>query len=94
MDVGLRTRRRAPTCSSTTRSTPTTSTRTTSAGATAPIGQAIAFARAAGVAHLVPFHHDPAHDDDTLDAMFDRARDAADGLLISPAQEGTTLVLP
>ena len=58
------------------------------------VQQTIAFARAAGVPHLVPFHHDPAHDDDMLDAMFERAREPAGGLHISPAQEGTTLALP
>ena len=58
------------------------------------VRQTNAFAQAAGVAHLVPFHHDPAHDDDMLDSMFDRARDSAGGLRISPAQEGATLVLP
>jgi ribonuclease BN (tRNA processing enzyme) len=57
------------------------------------IGQAIAFARAAGVGELVPFHHDPWHDDNTLDDLFEEARTDADGLKITPAQEGETLAL-
>jgi ribonuclease BN (tRNA processing enzyme) len=58
------------------------------------IGQAVAFARSAGVAQLVPFHYDPWHDDDALDARFDRARNEADDLPIFPAKEGSTLRLP
>jgi ribonuclease BN (tRNA processing enzyme) len=58
------------------------------------IGQAMAFARAAEVATLVPFHHDPWHDDDQLDVLFDRARNEAEGLPITPAKEGATLRLP
>lgn len=33
------------------------------------IGDALAFAAAAGVKHLVTFHHDPSHDDQTLDRI-------------------------
>ena len=39
------------------------------------ISQAIAFAVQAGVRHLVGFHHDPWHDDDTLDALYIRYAD-------------------
>jgi phosphoribosyl 1,2-cyclic phosphodiesterase len=35
--------------------------------------QTLAFAGAAGVRRLVPFHHDPSHDDRMLDAMMDTA---------------------
>jgi ribonuclease BN (tRNA processing enzyme) len=35
--------------------------------------QAIAFAEAARVRRLVTFHHDPAHDDDRLDRLFEEA---------------------
>jgi ribonuclease BN (tRNA processing enzyme) len=58
------------------------------------ISQAITFARTAGVGHLVPFHHDPWHDDDALDALFEVATREADGLLMTPAREGATLRLP
>ena len=34
------------------------------------LSHALAFARLANVKHLMPFHHDPAHDDDTLDRFF------------------------
>lgn len=33
------------------------------------IDHAVAFAELAGARHLVTFHHDPAHDDDTIDRM-------------------------
>ena len=36
--------------------------------------QAMAFASRAGVKQLVPFHHDPAHDDQLLDRLFDEYR--------------------
>lgn len=36
------------------------------------IEQAIQFAELAGAKHLVTFHHDPSHDDDTLDQMIDQ----------------------
>ena len=58
------------------------------------IGQAMTFARAAGVDHLVAFHHDPWHDDVTLDRLFEQARAEADGLQVSAAQEGRTVTLP
>jgi phosphoribosyl 1,2-cyclic phosphodiesterase len=37
------------------------------------IPQALAFAEAARVKRLLPFHHDPTHDDDQLDSLFDAA---------------------
>ena len=42
------------------------------------IGQAVTFAVQAGVRHLVGFHHDPWHDDDTLDALYIAIRRSAD----------------
>ncbi|MBI4611491.1 MAG: MBL fold metallo-hydrolase [Candidatus Rokubacteria bacterium] len=39
--------------------------------------QALEFAALAGVAHLVPFHHDPAHSDEDLDRMLGEAVTAA-----------------
>lgn len=41
------------------------------------IPQALAFAAAAGVKRLVAFHHDPTHDDSTLDQLFEEARGAS-----------------
>jgi phosphoribosyl 1,2-cyclic phosphodiesterase len=49
---------------------------------------ALEFAELAAVRQLVPFHHDPAHDDDELDARFARA--ASDAVAITPAREGTS----
>lgn len=55
---------------------------------------ALAFARLARVKQLVAFHHDPAHDDDTLDDLFaarSRARDEPFAFL--PAREGATIAV-
>ncbi len=57
------------------------------------IGQAVALASAAGVRHLIPFHHDPGHDDDRLDDLYRALSPAEDGLLITPAREGMRLAL-
>ncbi len=55
-------------------------------------------ALAAGVPHLVLFHHDPDHDDDRIDALVERCRQrvAARGgkLLVTAAAEGSEIVLP
>jgi phosphoribosyl 1,2-cyclic phosphodiesterase len=49
----------------------------------------LAFARLAGVRRLVTFHHDPAHDDATLDRMLEEATAAgAWPFGIVPGQEG------
>ncbi len=49
------------------------------------------FARAAGVRHLVLFHHDPYHDDAALDALAaDARRHCGDDLQVSMATEGTS----
>jgi phosphoribosyl 1,2-cyclic phosphodiesterase len=54
---------------------------------------AVGLAGAAGVAHLVLFHHDPAHDDQALDEMLQRARGLAapHGVEVSSALEGATI---
>ena len=52
---------------------------------------ALAFARLAKVRWFMPFHHDPAHDDNALDAFFGDSGDQPFGLL--PAREGTTFEL-
>jgi hypothetical protein len=38
----------------------------------------------------MPFHHDPAHDDDTLDSFFDAAGRQAERFTIEPAREDMT----
>jgi phosphoribosyl 1,2-cyclic phosphodiesterase len=53
------------------------------------ISHSLSFATLAEVAHLVPFHHDPAHDDDQLDRLFtDAFRAIPPSLRISPGVEG------
>ena len=58
------------------------------------IDQTLAFARAAEVAHLVPFHHDPSHTDEILDQLYEKVRASEDlPFELSPATEGSTLEL-
>ena len=56
------------------------------------MAHALGVARSAGSRTVVPFHHDPAHDDDVLDAFFD-----VDGVVggdsVKPAREGLELTL-
>ena len=52
---------------------------------------ALEFAQLAGVRALVPFHYDPAHDDDMLDALFAFAR--SDAFMVEPAREGDCFVI-
>jgi phosphoribosyl 1,2-cyclic phosphodiesterase len=55
------------------------------------LGHALAFARLASVKHLMPFHHDPGHDDNTLDALFSEAAGTHDeNFAFTPAREGET----
>jgi ribonuclease BN (tRNA processing enzyme) len=56
------------------------------------VAHALAVARIAGARTLVPFHHDPAHNDDFLDALFDGGGRAED-IAIVPAREGLELEL-
>lgn len=53
------------------------------------LGHALAFARVAKVEHLMAFHHDPAHDDDTLDEFFAEGPQREEPFAFSPAREGT-----
>jgi phosphoribosyl 1,2-cyclic phosphodiesterase len=57
------------------------------------IGHAVALAHEAGVRHLIPFHHDPGHDDDRLDDLYGALLPAENGLLITPAREGARFVV-
>ena len=55
------------------------------------IGDAVGLAAQAGAHRLVTFHHDPAHDDEELDAMLEEARAMApDELEVLPGREGDT----
>jgi phosphoribosyl 1,2-cyclic phosphodiesterase len=56
------------------------------------VAHAVSLARLAGARTLAPFHHDPAHDDDQLDAMF-AAVDATAGVRLHPAREGRWIEL-
>lgn len=53
--------------------------------------EAAAFARQAGVKRLSCFHHDPAHDDATLDRLVAEVAAAAPGIEVSGASEGQTI---
>jgi phosphoribosyl 1,2-cyclic phosphodiesterase len=55
----------------------------------------VALATEAGVKHLALFHHDPAHDDDQIDAMVENARKLAHPttMIISVASENDTISL-
>jgi phosphoribosyl 1,2-cyclic phosphodiesterase len=60
------------------------------------VDEAVALAGACGARRLVLFHHEPANDDDAVDALLAGARQAAarhSGLDVSAAREGTTLAL-
>jgi phosphoribosyl 1,2-cyclic phosphodiesterase len=51
----------------------------------------LAFAELAGVRHLVPFHHDPSHTDDRLDALYRPLTAGVAGFAVTPAREGAVL---
>ena len=57
------------------------------------IEQTVSLAEVVGVRHLIPFHHDPGHDDDWLDQIYAPIVQS-DGLLITPAREAETLTVP
>jgi len=59
------------------------------------VAEALDFARLAHVKHLVLFHFDPTHDDDSLDGMFAdaTAATAVDGMIVTAAHEGDTLTV-
>jgi len=56
--------------------------------------QALAFAEAAGVRRLLPFHHDPNHDDALLDRIFDAAEAAPLPFELLRATEGAAFDVP
>lgn len=58
------------------------------------IEHAFTFAEICDVGHLVPFHHDPAHDDATLDQLFGEAiTDLRPRFRVTPATEGLDIEL-
>ncbi len=55
------------------------------------MSQAVTLARRAEVGHLVPFHHDPGHDDQMLDWLYSRLIETeAAPFPVTPAREGET----
>jgi ribonuclease BN (tRNA processing enzyme) len=54
------------------------------------IGQLGALATMAEVRRLAPFHHDPSHDDDELDALQEEIADGAPSVQVVPGAEGVT----
>lgn len=60
------------------------------------VAYAVRVAAAAGVGQLVLFHHDPSHDDDTLDRLFAEAQETGRSLgvhSIAAAYEGLSITL-
>jgi phosphoribosyl 1,2-cyclic phosphodiesterase len=58
------------------------------------VAHAIRLAELAGARTLAPFHHDPAHDDDELDALFaSAAADLPDGARLEPARQGLSIAI-
>jgi len=56
------------------------------------IGDAVTFARHTGARRLVPYHHDPSHDDEELDGMTAAARDlAGSDCEVLPGREGDVI---
>jgi phosphoribosyl 1,2-cyclic phosphodiesterase len=53
---------------------------------------ALQLASLVGARTVAPFHHDPAHDDEQLDAMF-AATELPDGIALEPAREGRSIDL-
>lgn len=54
---------------------------------------AMAFAAAAGVQRLVPFHHDPSHGDDLLDRLFAEATASRQPFELLRGEEGASIEL-
>ena len=54
-------------------------------------GQLAALAELAEVRQLMPYHHDPGHDDDQLDGMLASIGERAASVQVVPGREGTSL---
>lgn len=58
------------------------------------IPHVLSFAKLAGVRHLVPFHHDPSHTDEILDALYQKVEEQYDlPFQITPGKEGESFDL-
>jgi ribonuclease BN (tRNA processing enzyme) len=55
------------------------------------ISHALGLASLVGARHLVPFHHDPGHDDIALDRLYERVASGTHAFAVTPAREGTSL---
>ncbi len=56
------------------------------------LAHAFRFAEVSNVKHFVPFHHDPTHDDNTLDSMFEQAiRELQPSYGVTPGHEGLSI---
>lgn len=56
------------------------------------IEHAFQFAKLSDVKHFVPFHHDPTHNDDQLDRMFEATlRNLQPSYLVTPGREGMAI---
>lgn len=56
------------------------------------IGQAFQFAKLSNVKHFAPFHHDPTHNDDTLDRMFKQTiQKVQPSYRVTPSREGLAI---
>ena len=56
------------------------------------IEHAFRFAKLSDVKHFVPFHHDPTHNDDQLDRIFEATlRNLQPSYLVTPSREGMAL---
>ena len=58
------------------------------------VADAVAFANLAGARELVLFHHDPARDDDQLDALLREAQTWSHGVAVLAARQGASIDLP
>ncbi len=56
------------------------------------VSQAVALAQVAGAAQLVAFHHDPGHDDESLDRIYADVQEGA-SLAVTPAREGSNFAV-
>jgi ribonuclease BN (tRNA processing enzyme) len=57
------------------------------------IEQTFAFAKTTSVGHLVPFHHDPSHDDDELERLYNTAITEDEPFTFTIAAEGDTFTV-
>lgn len=56
------------------------------------LGQALAFGTLAGVKEFIPFHHDPAHNDDDIDRLISEALvETMPPFIVTPGAEGLTM---